>query len=201
MKSVDNMDKILPLLQFESEDDYYFLQVLKRKKDNLDPKVKIGGSNNSSRLIRGYNITSQDYLLSRYEEIRGMCELFGARACINLNKRSFRSASLQMMVQLAQSIQANNFRNSSMWNNVSGRHQPTNDKKWIIDIDNVGRNANEIVLFIERECLPEGLKYITTIPSRSGYHLITIPFDRKKFGGRFPDIDVHQNSPTNLYIP
>lgn len=37
--------------------------------------------------------------------------------------------------------------------------------------------------------------------TKSGYHLITKPFDMQVFRERFPDIDVHKNNPTNLYIP
>ena len=46
---VDNLDKILPLLKFESEDDFYYLQILQRKKEN--PQL---GSN--SRVIKNYYI-------------------------------------------------------------------------------------------------------------------------------------------------
>lgn len=31
---MDNIDKILPFLKFESEDDFYYLQILQRKKEN-----------------------------------------------------------------------------------------------------------------------------------------------------------------------
>lgn len=31
---VDNLRLILPFLKFESEDDFYYLQILQRKKEN-----------------------------------------------------------------------------------------------------------------------------------------------------------------------
>jgi hypothetical protein len=31
---VDNFEKIIPLLKFDSEDDFYHLQILMRKKEN-----------------------------------------------------------------------------------------------------------------------------------------------------------------------
>ena len=198
---IDNIEKIKPLLTFASEDDYYFLQVLLRKKDAKESAFYGGGSNNSSRLIKAYYIKSLNQLEKQYSEIKALCDLFHARACINLNKRSFRSSSLQMMVRLAQSVQSENYANQGMWNNVSGVYHPIKDKRWLIDVDDVGRNQNDMILFIERECKPEGLKYIATIPSKSGYHIITKPFDMSFFRGRYPDIDVHKNNPTNLYIP
>jgi len=52
---IDNLDKIKPLLNFESEDDFYYLQILQRKKEN--PEL---GSN--SRVIKNYYIKSVEEL-------------------------------------------------------------------------------------------------------------------------------------------
>ena len=57
---IDNLEKVLPLLEFESEDDFYYLQILQRKKEN--PQL---GSN--SRVIKNYYITSIDYLTKHYK--------------------------------------------------------------------------------------------------------------------------------------
>ena len=48
---------------------------------------------------------------------------------------------------------------------------------------------------------PEGDKYMTTIPSKSGYHIISKAFNLKFFKDKYPDIEVHKNNPTNLFIP
>jgi len=60
---IDNIDKIKDLLVFNSEDDFYYLQILQRKKEN--PQL---GSN--SRVIKNYYITSYDNLLNKYDEIK-----------------------------------------------------------------------------------------------------------------------------------
>lgn len=39
------------------------------------------------------------------------------------------------------------------------------------------------------------------IPTKNGYHIITKPFNLKQFKDKYPDIDVHKNNPTILYIP
>lgn len=198
---VDNIEIIKPLLKFTSEDDYYFLQILVRKKDKDTLPFKIGGSNNNSRLIRSYNVTSVQYLEDRYEEIKAICNLFQARAMICLNRRSFKSSSLQMMVRLAQSIQSNNYRNAAMWNNVSGVYNPIKDKIWIIDVDreDVGNPEKlvEITNFINNQ-KPFGNKIIAKVPSKSGFHYITQPFDQRGFE-KFK-LEMHKNNPTNLYI-
>ena len=50
---IDNFDLIKTMLKFESEDDFYFAQIIQRKKDNPNG---VNGSNNSSRLIKAYYI-------------------------------------------------------------------------------------------------------------------------------------------------
>lgn len=197
----DNLELIKPLLKFESKDDYYFLQILVRKKDRDSLPFKIGGSNNNSRLIKSYNVTSIKYLEDRYEEIKAMCGLFKARAMICLNKRSFHSSSHQMLVRLAQSIQSQNYKNQHSWNNVSSQYHPIKDKTWIIDIDkeDISPKKMEDVVYFMNNQKPEGNKIIEKIPSKSGFHYITKPFDLRGFD--IFNLDVHKNNPTNLYIP
>ena len=40
---IDNFDKILPLLQWRTKDDFYFLQILQRKKEHKGTG-KVNGS-------------------------------------------------------------------------------------------------------------------------------------------------------------
>jgi hypothetical protein len=63
---IDNLKLILPFLKFESQDDFYYLQILQRKKENAEL-----GSN--SRVIKNYYIKSEEYLLDRYDEIKKLC--------------------------------------------------------------------------------------------------------------------------------
>lgn len=202
---IDNLELIKPLLKFPDEDSYYFLQLLWRKKDRSFVPFNIGGSNNNSRLLRAYYITSIEKLERDYDEIKAVCDFFKCRAMINLNRRSFKSSSHQMMVRLAQSIQAQNYRNQAMWNNVSGVYNPVKDKKWLIDID--GKEVSPLMMAcINYACEPicksvEDSKIYSLIPSKNGVHIITKPFNLKTFKEHYPDVDIHKNNPTNLYIP
>lgn len=56
--TVDNFDLIEEFLKFESEDDFYFLQVIQRKKDGNET----GRGNNGARLIKAYYIHSIEHL-------------------------------------------------------------------------------------------------------------------------------------------
>ena len=197
---IDNIELIKPLLHFDSDDDYYFLQILQRKKDvKADTNIKCIGSNNNSRLIKGYYVSSLKYLDDRYYEIQELCKLFNARAGICLNKRSYKSSSLNMMVRLAQTIQSHNYRNAKMWTNVAGVYYPISDKTWIIDIDKEDLLiSKKIEVYINMQ-EPKGDKIIAHIPSKNGFHIITKPFNMYRFKEKF-NVNVHKNNPTNLYI-
>jgi hypothetical protein len=199
---IDNLETIKPLLHFESEHDYYFLQILQRKKDRSDLDPRLGGSNNSNRLIKAYFVRSIDYLESHYYEIQQLCKLFNARAGINLNRRNAKFTSMQMMVQLAQSIQSENYFNYKTWDTVSGKYQPISDKRWIVDIDKEDMDEVYLIEDCIEECVPKDkTRVIERIPSKSGMHLITRPFNVLKLRHKYRDIDIHKNNPTNLYIP
>ena len=94
---IDNLELILPLLKFESEDDFYLLQILQRKKEN--PQL---GSN--SRVIKNYYISSEKYLLERYSEIKTLCQVFNARASLRLNKRSYEKVGFQTLENVANTM-------------------------------------------------------------------------------------------------
>ena len=199
-----NFDKIRPLLNFdEKEENFYFLQILQRKKDHK--KGKVNGTNNNSRLIKAYYISSMEYFDFIEPEIIELCNIFQARAGINLNKRNYEKMSLQLLRKLTDQILNKDFNKAyKAYSSVVGAYNHDTDKKWIIDIDQgelEGRKLNDMILFIERECQPIGAKYIATIPSKTGKHVITRPFNLQTFKEQYPDIEVHKNNPTNLYIP
>ena len=193
---IDVLDKIKDLLSFETSDDFYFLQILQRKKEN--PQL---GSN--SRVIKNYYISNVDYLEDRYDEIKVLCEQFNARAMIRLNKRSYRKVSFKTMQNIANSMSNGEYsfiKKSYDKACVNGH----NDKKktWIIDIDGEFTDnwLLEMIHYIDG-CQPEGKKLVTQLPTKNGIHLITTPFDLSGFKNRYPETDIHKDNPINLYIP
>lgn len=196
--SICNFDLIESLLEFKKEHDFYFIQVIQRKKDHKDSKFPLA-SNNNNRTIRTYNVFSIAQLRKYEIEIKEMCKLFNARAGISLNVRNAKDLSFEMMQLLAQNIKSNHFNQlGGLWNTVCGQHHSDKDKKWILDIDH--KMETDVSEFIKTQN-PIGDKFIALIPSRQGYHLIVKPFDAREFGMKYPDIEIHKNNPTNLFIP
>lgn len=193
---VDNLNKILPLLEFESEDDFYYLQILQRKKENHHL-----GSN--SRVIKNYYIKSEEYLLNRYDEIKKLCEVFNARASIRLNKRSFEKVGFKTMVNLSNTIMNKEYQFlPKSYDRACGLGHNDKNKKWILDIDGT-LTYNEIYKIEEviERAEPTDKKIIVYLPSKTGLHLITKPFDLREFSSLYPEIEIHKDNPTNLYIP
>lgn len=191
---IDNLGKILPFLEFESPDDFYYLQILQRKKEN--PQL---GSN--SRVIKNYYITSKEHLLKRYDEIKTLCTILNARASIRLNKRSFEKVGFKALENMANSMQNREYKflNKSYDRGCGLLHNDKN-KKWILDIDCVSEVEASMIHYIHN-IEPVGPKVLTTLRSKTGYHLITSPFRLDKFKEKYPEVEVHKDNPTNLFIP
>jgi len=196
---INVLERIKPLLVFDSKDDFYHLQIIKRKKDN--PEL---GSN--SRIIKTYYITSIEYLDSHWDEIVNMCEYNNARAGLNLNRRSFEKIAFQTLRKVSEQIfNKDYFSVRKSYETVCGKYGNENDKKWIIDIDYKDLVLlNRIKIFICKldppyEKIEDRIK--TILPTKAGYHIITSPFRLDKFKEQYPEIDVHKDNPINLYIP
>jgi hypothetical protein len=193
---IDNLNKVLPFLHFDSSDDFYYLQILQRKKEN--PQL---GSN--SRVIRNYYIKSQQYLLDRYEEIKTICNATNARAMIRLNKRSFEKVGFKALQNMANTMvnREYDFLMKS-YDRACGLGHNDPIKKWILDIDFVPLPVEiEGITHFINSIEPIGPKVIDTIPSKNGVHLITTAFNTEVFRKQYPDVEVQKDNPTNLYIP
>lgn len=194
---INNLELIKPLLSFESKDDFYHLQVIKRKKE--DPLMK-----SNSRSISHYYVNSPDYLDLHWEEIVQICDATGARAMINLNVRSFKTACINMREVMLEYEKADNYKFMyRAFSKAVAKSPDTKSKLWILDVDQPFDPMYDINLrkFINtlRPQLPN--REFTIVPSMSGYHLITKPFDKKTFKDTLPEIEIKKNSLTNLYIP
>lgn len=194
---INNFDLIIPFIK-PSEGDFYYLQILQRKKDN--PEI---GSN--SRVIKNYYIKSPEHLLHHKEEIIKLCEVFNARASIRLNRRSFEKVAFRAMVNTA-NVMANREYEfvKKVYDRACGEVHSDPIKKWIIDIDRPYDETIEKFIKSRVEmCEPFGsIKYLATIPSLSGFHIITTPFRVDKFLEHTQkEFDIHKDNPTNLYIP
>lgn len=201
---IDNFKHIKSLLKFE-EGKFYFIQILIRKKD-IKANMKVNRINSNSRLLKAYFVYSQEYLDFIEPEIKELCKLFNARAMIHLQKRNYENIAYHVLKQTTDNIISKNFNKvHKVYTSVCGKFGE-GQKYWIIDIDKEDietlgmqwyHDINELLYNIP----PQENKIITIIPSKSGNHIITKPFNLQEFKKTYPNIDIHKNNPVNLFIP
>jgi len=195
---IDNLEMIKQLLNFSEKGDFYFLLVLKRKKDQLEGERD---NHQSVRTIKTYCVESIEYLEKRYDEIKQLCEMFKARAYIHVQKQNHKDVSLEMMVSLAERIRNGQNIQKGLFDSVVGQIK-TYEKRWIVDVDNKDETELNAVKFaINKFCNPEGDKVHSIIPTKNGYHLITDRFDVMEFKKHFPEIEIQKKNPSLLFLP
>lgn len=203
---VDNFKLIKSLLTFPNNDIYYHLQILRRGKDH--PELSA-----ANRVIKPYFICSLESLDYVEDEIKKLCEFFGARAYINLAPKSIKKTTMLQLKYLAERAYIGDYKKIwKSWNTCAGEIKGE-ESRWVVDIDHNVDDSNlepawgDIADFIDYKCEPKidplytfvDSKIIANIPTKNGVHLITIPFNLQQFKEKYPDIDVHKNNPTLLY--
>ena len=207
---VDYFKLIRNYLKFESEDDFYFLQILQRKKDGPGPNgIKVTGTNNKPRAIKTYCISSVEYLDKIEGEVKHLCDYFNARAMIILSRRSYKQTALLEMVQVSNMIMSGQYMNVKSAYYSSCAKSKSLDKYFLIDIDEEDLAHKEFIKnYIQNEARNDEVEYgkriLLELPTKHGYHLITTPFDVRGLLKVYPKEKqefVHKDGPTILYVP
>lgn len=189
---VDNFNVISSILIPKEQNTYFYhLQVIRRGKDHS----KLPAAN---RVIKAYFVTSAEYLNKHKEEIVNLCKLFGARAYINLAKKSVEVLGKRALFNLSERIYTGDYKHIwKVFNTAAGKIKGT-EPRWVVDVDDP-EIVDDVKLYIDQNCFPDGSKVLYVIPTKSGYHLITTSFNIKQFEEQYPDVKVHKNNPTLLY--
>lgn len=199
---LNNLELIKPLLE-DNQEYFYVLTVMTRNKDN---GISSPEKSQKTRTIKEYYIEKVEYLEKKYPEIQKLCQVFNARAYINLNRKNKKFLGLEIMSQTLEKLKSNsnNYLNI-MSKSVGNLKTDSNYRCWIIDIDN--KNTKIISQYLDILDLvkpQEYSKYISIIPTINGVHIISKPFDLLDFSNRvenlsLPKADIQKNNPTLLY--
>ena len=185
---VNNFNEIKELLIKEDPYDFWFGQIIKRKKDN--PLM-----DRSERIIKSYNFSNHDKLLDRMDEIMSICEYNNARFYLNPNIRNIKLCNIRLIQSLMQSIADESY--SSIYSKVDSvlgkTITPGRPKWWIVDID----EKNPDLLNDLKDAIDiSNNKTSFVLETINGYHIICEPFNRKVIV--YSEIKV--NSPTLIYF-
>lgn len=197
----NNFNKIKELLDFSEKNTMYFIQILQRKKENPDMKKGV-------RVVDNFYLYSENDLDKLESKIIEACEKYNARAYINLNKLDMKKIALYTQKKIIDLMIQGEYKSvKNAYSSVCGSHTSEINKRWIIDIDaeelqykeQIVKIVNELHLLTKKK----DYKIVAEIPSRSGLHIISNPFNIKLFNDKIENlgikIDVQKNSPTILY--
>lgn len=202
---INNFETILNIIAQKNvtEDNFFFLQIIKRRKEN--PEMT---SNNITCDV--LYIKDAEHLAKKEDRIIKRCNDENARAYINLNMRSKRKVALQTMKNIAECIANDNYNVANAYASAAGSTHQDPNKTWVIDIDYdpaktvvENRDAVRPVTDVICELILQTGKTpnLHLVPTRNGIHIISQPFNTQLFKEVYPDIDIHKDNPTILYVP
>lgn len=181
-------------------DSYFAVELIRRGKDN--PELSAANYH-----FKNYYIRKPEDLDKYEQEIKSLCEMLHLRAYASVNIKSFKQVSLDTMAELARRIANNDYRkNYAVFESCSGQYCHSWDKQWVVDLDDCKLHDEypETVKELINYCKPVGDKIVTEFPTKSGVHIITLPFDRKQFTElcnkyHINAVDIKKNHLTLLY--
>jgi hypothetical protein len=194
---IDNLNIVKTLLNFNNPGDFYFLLILKRKKDQPEGERD---NHQSVRTIKTYCIDSIEHLEKRYDEIKQLCEMFKARAYIHVQKQNHSDVSLDMLALLAERIKNGVKNQKGLFDSVVGQIK-TQEKRWVVDVDTKDKQFLRDITMDLMEIQPVGNKIEKVIPTKNGFHLITCKFNVMEFKEKYPDVQIQKKNPTLLFLP
>jgi hypothetical protein len=201
---VDNFEQIRRLLKFRNDDEFYYIQIIQRRKDEGNSELRRG-----QREIRNYIVRNLEYFDQIKNEVIDLAKKNNARAYINLNPKSHKKVAHEMLINLSKLLYSEQYKSAgTLYASTCSQSKPNRkDATWIIDIDeeDIEKLQEHGLVEFEQDllnCPPfNTTKIIGRVPSKTGIHLITSVFDQRELKQKYPWLEIKKNSVTNLYIP
>ena len=196
---LNNFDLIKRHLIFPNERSFYFVQILKRKKEN--PEMK-----SYSLPVESFYIFSLEQFERVMPHIIEKCEQNRARAYIKMNTLDANSVGLEAISVLTQELRQGNWKSlSKAFNSACGicGKQDGTEKLYLIDVDEKEyTNVMGIENFINSLNPTDNKNKIKMIvPTKNGWHLLSTGFDMQTFKYTYNNVDVHKDGIVLLYYP
>lgn len=201
--TVDNTEQIKKLISGCGENEFYVVQILHRGKDGRT-QFEPEGKKISVQTVKTYYVSSPEYLEYKMKEIRVLCEVFNARAYINLNRKSWKQINLKSLELIARDISNEDYHSLKSLVDTACGQTGACDKNslWIVDIDTKDMDEVHRIEDCVNKCSSRyDVNAVDIIPTLHGYHIISHPFNLLEFRKLYPEnLDIHKNSPTLLYF-
>jgi len=176
----------IPAAEGKMGDLFFVIMLIRRGKDHP-------GLPAANYTFKTYYVDSLEKYDKIKDEIIKCCEMFKLRAYISINIKSKEKFSQMCAFKFTQNILNNEYKKPwAVIDHVFGKLTAKNEDRWIIDVDNVKPSVPEHPEDIDPKLLGIYMairkcesRYedpvIMEIPTRSGVHIITHPFNLKRF--------------------
>lgn len=215
---INNFNNFTQFLNFDTMDDFYFVQILKRRKDNPEMSVDM-------QVIDNFFIYNHVDYIAKRPRIIDVCTRHNARAYIRVNRRSLEKTALMTLKKVTDLLISKDYKAvKSAYLSACGENHSEPIRRWVIDIDKVLpphkfdfyiEYVESVITMLHLKANNIGSKYkiLGRIETVNGIHLITHPFNLQEFNGYFrtgvlginqeayPLPDIHKDNPTLLYKP
>lgn len=185
-------------------DKYYVIELMRRGKDNPDLPA-------ANYYFKNYYIYSWRDLDKYENEIKNICTLLNLRAYCSVNYKLMSQVSLDTLAESARRIAAHDYKKFyNIFESCSGKFVSNGNNLWVVDIDNINLSdekdlckMNILSDFINNMESGHKVNVIYTMPTKSGVHLITHPFNLQRFNQEWNkalfSVDIKKNHLTLLY--
>lgn len=171
-KEIDNFDKVANALNISNPDQFYFVQIIRRKKDNPDAKFRY------AEYPKSWDVHNAQELMALKDEIKKLCTLYNARAYIRLNPRSHKLTDANAAEMIKRSLRTNCSLNTEIAHAMAAGHsfktrQHTKDfPVSMIDIDTTDKGIQQKVL---NQLQQNGIQILFTYETLNGGLHIVMP--------------------------
>ena len=171
---------------------HYVVEIMSRGKDNPDMPA-------ANRHFKNYYFPCIDKF-DRYEpEIKKVCDALRMRAYVSVNYKMYDQVLMDTAAESTARAAAHNYgKPYSVYEHCSGKYVNRKDKKFVVDID------EEQMIFFDNIYDELKDKVVLVVPTRTGMHLVTTPFNTLAFENKCINRlgfapDIKKNPLTLLY--
>ena len=185
-------------------DKYYVIELMRRGKDNPDLPA-------ANYHFKNYYIYSWRDLDRYEEEIKNICTLLNLRAYCSVNYKLMSQVSLDTLAESARRIAAHDYKKFyNIFESCSGKFVDNKNNLWVVDVDDIDLldekdccKVKILITFINNMESGHKVNVLYTMPTKSGVHLITHPFNLQRFNQEWNkalfSVDIKKNHLTLLY--
>ena len=171
---------------------HYVVEIMSRGKDNPDMPA-------ANRHFRNYYFPCIDKFDQYEPEIKKVCDALRMRAYVSVNYKMYDQILMDTAAESSVRVAAHNYgKPYSVYEHCSGKYVNRKDKKFVVDID------EEQMIFFDNIYDELKDKVVLVVPTRTGMHLVTTPFNTLAFENKCINRlgfapDIKKNHLTLLY--